>query len=96
MFCEAGVFSDSEKNTARYAAVGYGFDLMDSLLSFGLSVGPYKSATLNNNETLLAVIPMVSTRLSWISFQLVYLPAYKDVNRVHTLGFFATVYPLEF
>lgn len=95
-FCEGGIFSDSEKNTARYAAIGYGFNFIDSLLSLGLTVGPYRSRTLNNNQTLLAVIPTFSTHLRWLSVHLAYLPAYKDVNRVHAVGLFFSLYPLEF
>jgi len=93
---EAGVFSDSERNTAQYVGVGCSLKLVDSLLSIGLTVGPYKSPTLNYGKLLLAIIPTLSTRHKGFSVHLVFAPAYKDVNQIPTLGLYATVYPLEF
>ena len=95
-FCEGGVFSDSERNSAKYAAFGYSYEVIDSLFSVGLTVGPYRSSTLNYNRVFVAFIPTVSVGYKWFNFHLVYLPAYKDVNRIPTLGLYATVYPFQF
>jgi hypothetical protein len=88
-FLEAGAYSDSRRNLARYAGVGYQWG---DRFRYGGMLIVARSRSYNLDETFVAPLPLLSYSLTRNAIaNALYLPKLKKLNDAHILGFYVTV-----
>jgi hypothetical protein len=91
-FADAGVFSDSGRNTAVLAGagalwhVGAGFQV-------GAALAVMNSDTYNNGRTFIAPLPLVAWDLGPATINLTFFPKIERYNDVATVGLWVTLWP---
>jgi hypothetical protein len=88
---DAGLFKNSGSQLAEYVAMGYAYKLRNSL-NVGGEVAFLHGKNYNNGRPSLGIVPMLSFRHETVSFNLLYLPRYKEVNRNSAFGLYATIH----
>ncbi len=90
-FIEGGFFKDTFKNRAKYLSTGYMFRLLKQF-RIGLHAGIYKTNSINWGRGVIAVVPIASYTVKFVTLNTVYLPKYEGVNAFHTLAGYLTIH----
>lgn len=88
-FVEGGFFKDTFRHRATYLAAGYTFRLWKQW-RLGFNAGLYKSLSITGGGTA-AVIPLISYSIKFVTFNVAYLPKFRNINAYHTLAGYLTV-----
>ena len=88
-FVDAGAYHDSGRNTAVLAGVGAHWHATEHL-RLGAALAFLHSKTYNEGESFVAPLPIAAYELRSVTLNMVYLPKISDLNRINTLGFWAT------
>jgi hypothetical protein len=90
-FVDVGFYDDSATNTAKLFGGGALWHATQGLrLGGGLVL--LQSKTYNNGDAFIAPAPMLAYEWKRVTFNIVYFPKWKDVNRTNQLGFWLTVW----
>ena len=91
LFADAGFYEDSAKNTAKLAGAGALWHATERVrLGGGLVL--LKSDTYNGGAAFIAPAPVAAYEWRRVTFNTVYFPKWRDVNRTNQLGFWLTVW----
>lgn len=88
---DGGFFKDTFRETAGYIALGYKLKITEALRA-GILVSRYTSISVNDGNSLIAPVPVVSIRLGFICANFVYMAAHEPVNRFSWFGAYLTLY----
>lgn len=89
---DADAYHDSGRNTALVAGAGAFWKLTPGL-RLGAALALFDSDTYNRGRTFIAPLPVAAYELGPLTLNFVYLPKFRDVNPVSTLGFWVTIWP---
>jgi hypothetical protein len=87
----AGIFKNSGGEAAQYIGGGYCYKIGKGF-SAGGELVYFHSSSYNNGNSTLGIVPMASYRRNSLSFTLLYLPKYKNINRNMAFGFYGTIH----
>jgi hypothetical protein len=91
LFLDAGFYDDSANHTARLFGGGALWHATQRLrLGGGLVL--LKSETYNGGAAFIAPAPVLAYEWRRVTFNTVYFPKWRDVNRTNQLGFWLTVW----
>jgi hypothetical protein len=91
LFADAGFYRDSKANTAVLAGGGGLWHATEGLrLGGGLVL--LKSDTYNGGKAFIAPAPVAAYEWRRVTFNAVYFPKWRDVNRTNQLGFWLTLW----
>jgi hypothetical protein len=88
---EGGIFKNSGGDVAKYIGAGYLFKFGRGISAGGEAVY-FDSKTYNNGHPAFGIVPMVSYRYKPLSFTVMYLPKYKNINQNAAFGLYGTVH----
>lgn len=88
---DAGAYRDSGRKTALVAGAGALWKPTERL-RLGAALALFDSDTYNRGRTFIAPLPVAAYELGPLTLNFVYLPKFRDVNPVSTLGFWATIW----
>ncbi|HEY9098749.1 MAG TPA: hypothetical protein VIN38_07760 [Thiobacillus sp.] len=89
---DAGVYRDSGRNTAVYAAAGLLWPLdKDKRLSLGAALTAFHSDTYNRGDPFIAPVPLLSLRLDGVTVNLTHFPKIRNFNEIHATAMFLTI-----
>jgi hypothetical protein len=91
-FADAGVFSDSGKNTAVIAGGGALWHVAGGF-QVGAALAIMNSDTYNNGRTFIAPLPLVAWDLGPATINLTFFPKIERFNDVATVGLWVTLWP---
>ena len=90
-FVDAGFYDDSANHTAKLFGGGALWHATEGLrLGGGLVL--LKSETYNAGKAFVAPAPVAAYEWRRVTFNTVYFPKWRDVNRTNQLGFWLTVW----
>jgi hypothetical protein len=91
LFLDAGFYEDSARNTAKLAGGGALWHATERVrLGGGLVL--LQSETYNGGTAFIAPAPMAAYEWRRITFNAVYFPKFRDINRTNQLGFWLTLW----
>ena len=91
-FVDAGFYEDSASNTAKLVGGGALWHASQGLrLGGGLVL--LQSQTYNSGTAFIAPAPVVAYEWRRVTFNAVYFPKFREVNRTNQLGFWLTIWP---
>ena len=91
-FADAGFYEDSAEHTAKLAGGGALWHATERLrLGGGLVL--MQSKTYNGGTAFIAPAPIAAYEWRRVTFNVVYFPKFRDVNRTNQLGFWLTIWP---
>jgi len=90
-FADAGFYSDSKANTAILLGGG-GLWHATKGLRLGGGFVLLKSDTYNDGNAFIAPAPVAAYEWRRVTFNVVYFPKWRDVNRTNQLGFWLTLW----
>jgi hypothetical protein len=91
LFVDAGFYDDSANHTAKLFGAGALWHATQGLrLGGGLVL--LKSETYNGGKAFVAPAPVAAYEWRRVTFNTVYFPKWRDVNRTNQLGFWLTVW----
>jgi len=89
---DAGVYHDSGRNTAVYAAAGLLWPLdRDKRFNLGVALTAFHSDTYNQGDAFIAPIPLFSLRFEKVAVNLTHFPKVGNLNEIHTTAVFLTL-----
>lgn len=88
-FADAGFYRDSKANEAGLFGGG-GFWHATDHLRLGGALVLLKSDTYNHNEAFVAPLPVAAYEGRRVSFNMVYMPKWQDINKTNQVGFWLT------
>lgn len=92
---DAGVYRDSGRNTAVYAAAGLLWPLDEAKrFSLGAALTAFHSDTYNRGDPFIAPVPLFSVRLDGVTVNLTHFPKIRNFNEVDATALFFT-FPLR-
>ncbi|MBT9569387.1 MAG: hypothetical protein IV085_13950 [Thiobacillus sp.] len=92
---DAGVYRDSGRNTAVYAAAGLLWPLdKDKRFNLGAALTAFHSDTYNRGDAFIAPVPLLSIRLDGVTVNLTHFPKIRNFNEVDATALFFT-FPLR-
>jgi hypothetical protein len=91
-FADAGVFSDSGKNTAALAGAGALWHVAGGV-QIGAALAVMNSDTYNNGRTFIAPLPIVAWDLGPVTLNATFFPKIERYNDVATVGLWVTLWP---
>lgn len=92
---DAGVYRDSGRNTAVYAAAGLLWPLdQNKRFSVGAALTAFHSDTYNRGDPFIAPVPLVSVRFDGVTLNLTHFPKIRNFNEVDATALFLT-FPLR-
>jgi len=91
-FADAGVFSDSGRNTAALAGAGALWHVAGGF-QVGAAIAVMNSDTYNNGRTFIAPLPLVAWDLGPATINLTFFPKIERYNDVATVGLWVTLWP---
>jgi len=91
LFADAGFYRDSKANTALLAGGG-GLWHATAGLRLGGALVLLKSDPYNDGKAFVAPAPVAAYEWRRVTFNVVYFPKWRDVNRTNQLGFWLTVW----
>jgi hypothetical protein len=91
-FADAGVFSDSGRNTAVLAGAGALWEVARGF-QVGAALAVMNSDTYNNGRTFVAPLPLVAWDLGPATINLTFFPKIERYNDVATVGLWVTLWP---
>ncbi|MGB5081369.1 MAG: hypothetical protein WBO23_11580 [Burkholderiales bacterium] len=86
-FAEAGVYDDSGRNAAKFAALGYQFKFGEHW-RIGGALAAVNSRTYNRGITFVGMIPLITYDLGRVKLNAVYFPKFGNYNEVNAFGFY--------
>ena len=89
LFADAGFYSDSAANTALLLGGGGLWHATDHL-RLGAALTAFKSDTNNRGKGFIAPIPVAAYEGRRVTFNVVFLPKWRDAPRTNQLGFWLT------
>lgn len=90
-FLDAGFYDDSANHTAKLLGAGGLWHATENLrLGGGLVL--LKSETYNKGDAFIAPAPVLAYEWRRVTFNTVYFPKWRDVNRTNQLGFWLTLW----
>lgn len=89
-FAEAGIYHDSGRNRAKYAALGYQFHLGDRW-QIGGALAAFQSRTYNRGSAFVALIPALTYDMGPVKLNAVYMPKFGRYNTVDTVGIYVSI-----
>ena len=90
-FADLGFYDDSANHTAKLAGGGALWHASERVrLGGGLVL--LKSQTYNGGAAFIAPAPVVAYEWRRVSFNLVYFPKYREVNRTNQIGAWLTIW----
>lgn len=93
-FADAGFYEDSAENTAKLAGGGALWHATERLrLGGGLVL--MQSETYNRGKAFVAPAPVAAYEWRRVTFNLVYFPKYRDVNKTNQVGVWLTIWLRE-
>src|SRR5258708_39897837 len=90
-FVDAGFYSDSKANTAGLLGGG-GLWHATERVRLGGGLVLLKSDTYNRGDAFIAPVPVAAYEWRRVTFNVVYLPKWRDLNRTNQLGFWLTLW----
>ncbi len=90
-FLEGGFFKDTFRNRATYLSTGYMFRTWRQF-RLGLNAGIYKTNSINGGSGIVAIVPMASYTVKFVTLNVAYLPRYEGINAYHTFTAYMTVH----
>jgi len=91
-FADAGVFSDSGRNTAALAGAGALWHVAGGF-RVGAALAVMHSDTYNDGRTFVAPLPLVAWDLRPATINLTFFPKIERYNDVATVGLWVTLWP---
>jgi hypothetical protein len=92
---EGGVYRDSGRNTAVYAAAGLLWPLDDAKrFNLGAALTAFHSDTYHDGDPFIAPVPLFALRFDKVVVNLTHFPKVEDYNRVNTTALYLTI-PLD-
>jgi hypothetical protein len=91
LFADAGFYRDSKANTALLAGGG-GLWHASERIRLGGGLVLLKSDTYNDGKAFIAPAPVAAYEWRRVTFNVVYFPKWRDVNRTNQLGFWLTLW----
>ena len=88
-FVDGGFYSDSKANTAVLFGGGGLWHATDHL-RLGAALVALKSDTYNSGKGFVAPLPVAMYEGRRMTFNVVYMPKWQDVNRTNQVGFWLT------
>ena len=88
-FADAGFYRDSKANEAGLFGGG-GFWHATEHLRLGGALVLLKSDTYNQNKAFVAPLPVAAYDGRRMSFNMVYMPKWQDINKTNQVGFWLT------
>lgn len=89
---DAGVYRDSGRNTAVYAAAGLLWPLDDAKrFNVGAALTAFKSDTYNHGDAFVAPVPLVSIRFERVTVNFTHFPKISNFNEVAATAMFFTI-----
>jgi len=90
-FVDAGFYEDSAENTAKLAGAGALWHATQGLrLGGGLVL--MQSETYNRGNAFIAPAPVAAYEWRRVTFNLVYFPKYREVNKTNQIGMWLTIW----
>jgi hypothetical protein len=86
---DVGFYRDSGRNTARLAGGGALWHATEAVRLGGALV-LLKSKTYNGGDAFVAPVPVAAYDFGRATFNMVYFPKWRDVNRTNQVGFWLT------
>ena len=90
LFVEGGSYKDSFKNQAKYISLGFQYRVVGQL-RLGINAAVYTSRSISKGNPIFAPIPIASFTRSNFTFNLIYIPKFRDYTFWHTLGASLTI-----
>jgi len=90
MFGEASIYYDSNRQWAKYVALGASYRFADSW-TIGAGIAYGQSRSYNDGRPFFAVIPGIAYEHRGIVYNAVLLPSSDADSRITGLGFFVTI-----
>jgi len=92
---DAGIYRDSGRNTAVYAAAGLLWPLDEAKrFSLGAALTAFHSDTYNRGDPFIAPVPLFALRLGDVTVNLTHFPKIRNFNEVDATAMFMT-FPLH-
>lgn len=91
-FADAGVFSDSGRNTAAIAGAGALWHVAGGF-QVGAALAVMNSDTYDNGRTFVAPLPLVAWDLGPVTINATFFPKIERYNDVATVGLWFTLWP---
>jgi hypothetical protein len=91
LFADAAIYRDSAAHTAKIAGAGALWHAGEHL-RFGGALALFKSETYNKGKAFIAPVPLAAWDTRRVTFNLVYLPKWRDVNPTNQVGFWVTLW----
>jgi len=90
-FADAGAYRDSAAHTAKIAGGGALWHASERL-RLGAALVLFKSETYNLGKAFIAPVPLAAYELRRVTFNLVYLPKWRDQNQINLIGAWITIW----
>ncbi|PWT90403.1 MAG: hypothetical protein C5B54_07220 [Acidobacteria bacterium] len=88
---EGGIFENSSKDPAGYAALTYRFRVWYGL-QLGIGFTFLKSSSVNHGSAVVVPLPVIGYRYHSVSIQMLYAPRVRDKNRNSVYSVYGTYY----
>jgi hypothetical protein len=86
---DAGFYHDSGRHTAKLAGIGALWHATEGLRLGGALV-LLQSKTYNDGTAFIAPAPLAAYEFGRVTFNMVYFPKWREVNRTNQVGFWLT------
>lgn len=89
---DAGVYRDSGRHTAVYAAAGLLWPLDDAKrFNVGAALTAFKSDTYNQGDAFVAPVPLLAVRFDRVTVNFTHFPKISNFNEVAATALFVTI-----
>jgi hypothetical protein len=89
-FAEAGMYYDSGRNWAKFAALGYQFKF-DERWKIGGALTAFNSQTYVDAIAVVGMIPLITYDMGSIKLNAAYVPKFQRYNKVNAFGFYISI-----
>lgn len=89
-FAEVGMYQDSGRNLAKFAALGYQFKLGESW-RIGAAAALFDSKTYNGGAAFVGMVPLVTYDFGPVKLNAVYFPKVAQYNEIAAYGFYISI-----
>ncbi|HMH17551.1 MAG TPA: hypothetical protein VK572_05320 [Burkholderiales bacterium] len=89
-FAEAGIYDDSGRNWAKFAALGYQFKFGERW-RIGGALAVLDSHTYNRGVAVIGMFPLITYDMGKVKLNAVYIPKFQKYNDVAAFGFYISI-----
>lgn len=89
-FAEVGAYHDSGRNWAKFAGLGYQFNVGERW-RIGGALAAVHSRTYNRGVTFVGMIPLTTYDVGRIKLNAAYFPKFGQYNEVDAFGFYISI-----